>query len=317
LNILDPLIVAFLLYFLVIGFYRGFIRQFLDLIALIVAFVLAFKLYQPFGMFLINRGMPQSFANVAGFFIVWFIIEFIYYFLIILFYERIPLKIRSSEWNKWTGAIPAFFRGIISLWVILGLFLILPLPNSYRNLVSNSLLGRQFIKSSSTIEKYIGDIFGGAIEDTINFLTIKPESNETIDLGFKTTDVKIDYIGENQMLVLINKERTNKGLKALKMDEKLQEVARAHGEDMFARGYFAHNTPEGKTPFDRMNEAGIKYVVAGENLALAPNLETAHQGLMDSKGHRENILSTDFGKVGIGVIDGGKYGEIFVQEFTN
>jgi uncharacterized protein YkwD len=101
------------------------------------------------------------------------------------------------------------------------------------------------------------------------------------------------------------------------MDEKLQEVARAHGEDMFARGYFAHNTPEGKTPFDRMNEAGIKYVVAGENLALAPNLETAHQGLMDSKGHRENILSTDYGKVGIGVIDGGKYGEIFVQEFTN
>jgi uncharacterized protein YkwD len=86
---------------------------------------------------------------------------------------------------------------------------------------------------------------------------------------------------------------------------------------MLARGYFSHYTPEGLSPFDRMTQAGIAYTSAGENLAFSPNVQLAMQGLMQSPGHRANILSKDYGKVGIGVIDGGIYGEMFVQEFTN
>lgn len=55
----------------------------------------------------------------------------------------------------------------------------------------------------------------------------------------------------------------------------------------------------------------------GENLALSPNVTLAMQGLMGSKGHRANILSTNFGKIGMGVIDGGIIGEVFCQEFTD
>ena len=66
-----------------------------------------------------------------------------------------------------------------------------------------------------------------------------------------------------------------------------------------------------------MEKAGISYQAAGENLAYAPNVDVAHTGLMNSEGHRANILSADFGKVGIGVIDGGVYGKMFVQEFTD
>ncbi|KKR88441.1 MAG: SCP-like protein extracellular [Candidatus Gottesmanbacteria bacterium GW2011_GWA2_41_12] len=66
-----------------------------------------------------------------------------------------------------------------------------------------------------------------------------------------------------------------------------------------------------------MKNAGIFYTEAGENLAFAPNVNIAHAGLMNSPGHRANILSPDFGKVGIGVIDGGIYGEMFVQKFTD
>lgn len=83
------------------------------------------------------------------------------------------------------------------------------------------------------------------------------------------------------------------------------------------RGYFSHYTPEGLSPFDRMNAAGMSFSFAGENLALAPNVAMAMQGLMNSAGHRANILSPNFGKVGIGVIDGGIYGEMFCQEFTD
>jgi uncharacterized protein YkwD len=86
---------------------------------------------------------------------------------------------------------------------------------------------------------------------------------------------------------------------------------------MFARGYFAHDTPEGVDPFQRMQQAGIVFGIAGENLALAPTLDMAHNGLMNSPGHRANILRPEFRKVGIGVLDGGIYGKMWVQEFTD
>jgi len=86
---------------------------------------------------------------------------------------------------------------------------------------------------------------------------------------------------------------------------------------MFARGYFAHDTPEGRSPFDRMKEARVQFLTAGENLALAPTLSIAHQGLMNSPGHRANILRPQFGRVGIGIMDGGMRGLMVSQEFRN
>jgi uncharacterized protein YkwD len=64
-----------------------------------------------------------------------------------------------------------------------------------------------------------------------------------------------------------------------------------------------------------MTESGVQYMLAGENLAYAPTVEIAHKGLMNSPGHRENILRPEFGRIGIGVIDGGIYGKMFTQNF--
>ena len=86
---------------------------------------------------------------------------------------------------------------------------------------------------------------------------------------------------------------------------------------MFVRGYFSHYTPEGKDPFQRMHDAGVTYRTAGENLALAPTLQLAHTGLMNSPGHRANILHPQFGRVGIGILDGGRRGIMVSQEFRN
>jgi uncharacterized protein YkwD len=151
----------------------------------------------------------------------------------------------------------------------------------------------------------------------MDFLTIKPDSEETVQLGFTENNLEVDKEAEEQMLVLVNKERTDRGLKPLVMDEKLQEVGRAHAKDMFEKGYFAHNNLEGLSPFDRMDKADIRYMYAGENLALAPTLSTAHTGLMNSEGHRRNILDGDFEKVGIAVIVSEKHGMMFAQEFTD
>ena len=119
------------------------------------------------------------------------------------------------------------------------------------------------------------------------------------------------------MLELVNGERMAAGLRPLAADAELEQVARQHSTDMFARGYFAHVTPEGRDPFERMREADVRFLTAGENLALAPTLQIAHAGLMRSPGHRANILQRDFGHVGIGIMDGGIHGLMVTQDFRN
>jgi uncharacterized protein YkwD len=119
------------------------------------------------------------------------------------------------------------------------------------------------------------------------------------------------------MFTMLNTERTRIGLPPLVFDNALRNVARAHSDDMFKKGYFSHQSLDGRSPFDRMDDAGIKFIYAGENLALAPSTPLAMQGLMNSTGHRANILSPHFNKIGIGVIDGGIYGKMYSQEFSN
>ena len=202
---------------------------------------------------------------------------------------------------------------------LLTLFVSLPIQGAVKKDITSSKIGGPIVAKTQGIERQMNNIFGEAVNETLTFLTINsnPTISEKVDLGFTQLEVKIDEGGEDQMLILINKERKIKGLQTLSDSSKLKELARSFGKEMFAKGFFSHYNPDGLSPFDRMNKVNIEYTAAGENLALAPNVSFAHQGLMNSPGHRANILSGDFGKVGIGVIDGGIYGEIFVQEFTN
>jgi uncharacterized protein YkwD/uncharacterized membrane protein required for colicin V production len=107
---------------------------------------------------------------------------------------------------------------------------------------------------------------------------------------------------EREMLDLVNAERKKAKLAPLVWSDALAAVGRAHSRDMLARNYFAHEDPQGKTVADRAAKAGVRYLTLGENLAFAPTLAIAHQGLMNSPGHRANILRPAFGHVGIGII---------------
>ncbi len=122
---------------------------------------------------------------------------------------------------------------------------------------------------------------------------------------------------EREMLALINKERKKRGLAPVKADQALAEVARRHSRDMYRRAYFSHYNPEGEGPFDRIKKAKIPYRNAGENIALAQSLAIAHERLMKSAGHRKNILRPVFGRVGIGIVDGGEQGIMVTQNFGN
>jgi uncharacterized protein YkwD len=124
-------------------------------------------------------------------------------------------------------------------------------------------------------------------------------------LEIKKINLTVDEKSESQMFAKVNIERKKLAITELVWEPNLVPVARSHAKDMWERKYFSHYSPEGKDVGDRFMEANIKYSFAGENLALAPTVTTAHTGLMNSKGHRENILEPRFKKIGIGVIDNG------------
>ncbi|HYH14374.1 MAG TPA: CAP domain-containing protein, partial [Flavisolibacter sp.] len=160
-------------------------------------------------------------------------------------------------------------------------------------------------------------VFDPVVKKSINNLVVHPESDKTVHLNFKVKNAKTREDLEAKMIDLVNQERIKQGLNTLKADPSLVLVGREHSKDMFARGYFSHYSLEGKTVSDRLRNANIRFLVAGENLALAQTLTIAHNGLMESPGHRANILQPKYGRVGIGILDGGIYGLMITQVFRN
>jgi uncharacterized YkwD family protein len=118
------------------------------------------------------------------------------------------------------------------------------------------------------------------------------------------------------MIDLVNQERAKAGLEPLAVDMRLVVLAREKAQDMIDRGYFSHQSPTYGSPFDMMKAAGITYRTAGENIAGAPTVERAHTALMNSEGHRRNILNPAFDHIGIGIVEGGPYGLMLSQMFT-
>jgi uncharacterized protein YkwD len=108
--------------------------------------------------------------------------------------------------------------------------------------------------------------------------------------------------GERRMLELLNQARKTAGLAALEPDDELQLIARAHSEDMAEHHFFGHVSPTTGTTDDRYRRSGVVVGAFGENVAEADSAETAYDGLMDSPGHRANMLGALFTHVGIAAV---------------
>ena len=115
---------------------------------------------------------------------------------------------------------------------------------------------------------------------------------------------------EDAILYLINTTRVSNGLAALQPNQSLTDISRTRSNDMMARDYFSHYTPEGTTVFNIMRSCGIKWSAAGENLAQSlpadiGSPEAFMDAWMKSPGHAANILKTKYGIIGVGMIDNG------------
>lgn len=130
--------------------------------------------------------------------------------------------------------------------------------------------------------------------------------------------VSVD-ISVQKLLLLTNKQRQENNLSSLILNYKLSEAAARKAEDMLEQNYWAHNSPDGKTPWVFIRGAGYNYIYAGENLARGfDRAEEVVNAWMASPKHRANILSENFREVGFAVKKGRLNGEetvLVVEEF--
>lgn len=317
-NIFDILFVIFLILYCIEEVSVGFITALFDFISIILSFLIAITFYS-----LISASISQAFSLTKGLsdavsflllaFIAWTACRVASHFI----KKALPPLFLPPAADLFLGVFFALLSYLFLASFLFSLLLSFPVSKTIKNSLNQSKAATFLTLHTGVFETNVHKIFGGAAEDVLNFLTVEPQSDSSVDLHFTVKNPSIDTHSEQTMLDDVNKERAKQGLAPLQLDNSLTVVARAHGKDMLARGYFSHYTPEGYSPFDRMEAAGISYTAAGENLAFAPNEGIAMEGLMKSPGHRANILSPAFKRVGIGVLDAGVYGEIFVQEFTD
>lgn len=135
-------------------------------------------------------------------------------------------------------------------------------------------------------------------------------SDINYNLPSDESKVSIEYILEK-----INAERVNNGLPRLELDSLLNATAQNKAIDMVKNNYFAHESPTYGSPFKMMQDAGITYVAAGENIAGNNNIDEAIDSFLNSENHRKNLLSNAYNYIGIGIEKSNTYGYIIVLMF--
>lgn len=300
------------------GYRDGLLSACANLLGLVASLWVAFTFYSSAsGLVLHIWNLPHGLANIMAFFLLAVLTDALVSLLILIAVHYAGPKMSGLQWWHVAGLFPGLINGIITAGYLSSLVLALPLDNPLKVSVRDSHVGPMTAAVVDRLGAPVDQLVQPALNDLSQLFTVEPDSKELVNLPFKVQNPTLCADAEDQMLVLVNKERTSRGIGALTMDGPLQQVGRAHVLDMWQRGYFSHYTPEGKDPFARMDEAGIQYQTAGENLALAPTLDAAHTGLMNSPGHKRNILDPNFHRVGIGCYQSSRYGMMFAQEFTN
>ncbi|XOQ44823.1 MAG: SCP domain-containing protein [Clostridium sp.] len=179
--------------------------------------------------------------------------------------------------------------------------------NDYMNDIMNQIAGKNCPQTPS------GDVSSqssGNVPSTSSE-SVSSSSPSSTD---SATGTYADF--QNQVLQLVNEERTSRGLNALTLDASLTKTATLKSEDMANLGYFDHNSPTYGSPFDMMKQFGISYQTAGENIAMGQTSpEQVMTGWMNSEGHRANILNASFTKLGVGIAQDSSGRYYWTQQF--
>jgi uncharacterized protein YkwD len=305
-NLLDIVILFLIMTGVVMGIQRGFLRTSLDLIVLVTAAFAGARLYRPISdifhsMFGAQGASINALSLVLGALLFLLLLNLLIAWTVTphLVSLRISRPLRLAD--NGFGVIPGLVYGLLfgaMLTLTLGL---VSIGDSVDRALADSDLARQ-LRSAAT--SATTSLARETAMDLADFTYIVVPEEETTYRVPPTGDSELTAEDglEAELFELVNQERLQRGLNSLEYDTSLVPVARGHSQEMLQLGYFSHVSPNTGTLGDRLNDADVVYTSAGENLAYAPNVSIAHRGLMQSDGHRANILEPSWERVGIGIL---------------
>jgi uncharacterized membrane protein required for colicin V production len=306
------------------GWVRGFTREAMDLIGLIVGIALAFRFSGPLGDALAEwLGISPELGRLAGglalFLLVGVLASIGAHYL-----QRVFTMPGLGLTHRLLGGGLALAWALFIAILLLSLLVVLPLPGAFGERLDESRVASALTDPESFPQRMFFTVAGDRVLEALLNLDrlvgrneVILEEDETLSITpAEPEDLRRDENAAMEIFELVNRARIEKGLDPLAWSAPLAAVGEAHATEMYLDGYFGHTSPTTGTVADRMANAGIPYVIVGENLALAATARTVHNGLMDSPGHRANILGSDFTRVGIGVIKG-PLGLMVVQVFSS
>lgn len=324
-NLVDLLILVIIAYFAFQGFNQGIISIAIELAGYILSYIVALR-YGSLGTSLVGKylpqGLPASYEATIGIALIWTLSMFVYYLLAPFIIQFIPPFITHSTVNRVGGVLGSMLKGLIFISIVLFVMALLPLPAQIRTPISQSVIASRIIDETNAFEQKFGGNVTAYISDTIKQITLIPSNlssqpaEKLIELGYTVSNTSVDTSDEMTMFNYVNTQREAHHLKPLKLNQTLTTVAQNYGKYMFANGFFGHITPSGQSPYDRITKTGINFTYVGENIAKAPDVASADTGFINSPEHKANILDVNYTQIGVGVIDGGEYGKMFVQDFT-
>ncbi|HEX3723403.1 MAG TPA: CvpA family protein [Nitrolancea sp.] len=319
-NWIDGVIFLIVLAATLAGIRRGFLRGTLDIAAIVVSILVASYSYHRAADLISSRiRMSQVVASVIGFIVVGGVVQILFSIFVIgplwpliTTARQIPI---SKEIDALLGIIPGAIKGVALAMVLVLVLVLTPLGSDFDKPIGQSTLARHLLSGENRVVAGADGHVGINLADFMLVTEPNPDTGTTLPftvssgLSESTTD-------EQKMLEDVNSARADHGLPALKADPQLRQIAAAHSEEMLQLGYFSHTSPLHGSPTDRAEAANISFTALGENIAYAPTEAVAERGLMRSPGHEANILSTEYTRVGIGVIVTPFGTRMFTQDFA-
>jgi uncharacterized protein YkwD/uncharacterized membrane protein required for colicin V production len=318
-TLVDVVLALVLLFGLVVGWRRGLLASTADLIGLAVALAAALWGWRPLAEWFDQQGLPFGpWATPLAFFGLYVLVRILVGALLGRALAAAPEKLHRHAVNRLLGLVPGAVHGLVNAVLVMLLWQALPLGQTWERGAPGSVLARLLVGPAAWAEAALGPVFEPVAGQAwrLRQARVVPEA-KTLKLEFGVEQAPARPELEARMLMLLNEARQAQGLTPLQADPEATELSRAHSQDMLSQRYFSHVSPQGQDPFDRLQSAGLRFRAAGENLALAPTVRLAHEGLMKSPGHRANILRPGFGRVGIGILDAGRHGLMVTQTFRN
>lgn len=306
---IDFIVVLLFAGIVLVGLKSGLINALKSFASLILSYIFSFLTIKPLMSILSGFGLRENLYSPIIVFIFLLIVFWGIIFTVLSgFYKEKEKKI-----PKWLGVFPA----ILTAFVLTNIIYVLLF----------GFVGEKTIMAKSKIcplfvEKNFFNIYSNKPfiykEEAVDGKLILTEQETEVIMIPNLPDYAVSSAeSEKEMLQVINSFRVENGLDPLRDDNDLKALSNNYATEILKTKRFSHMDKNSKMPEDRAITFGVRFNYIGENLAIAPTLESAHNGLIKSSSHRDNLLQPLFRRAGISVRQLNNSSVLIVQEFSN